>query len=189
MREEETAALVRALAAGVGEKELGRELNFCAVNALSRAVMGRRVFGRGLGKEAEEFKRMVVELMQLAGVFNVGDFVPWLKKVDPQGVVKRMKSLHRRYDEMLNRMISSQELTAGKGKDLLSCMMAMRGQPIDDQGGSISDTDIKALLLVFVLSLYRSISLPRSNKPSTCRICLLRGRTRRRARWNGRWRR
>ena len=87
-----------------------------------------------------------------AGVFNVFN-VPWLKKVDLQGVVKRMKLLHRRYDEMLNRMIRSQEVTAGKGKDLLSCMMAMRGQPIDDQGGAISNTDIKALLLVFVLSL------------------------------------
>ncbi|XP_078430203.1 cytochrome P450 superfamily protein [Wolffia australiana] len=146
VREEEAAELVRALLAG-GSVELGQMVNVCAVNALSRAVMGRRVFGNGLGKEAEEFKKMVVELMQVAGVFNVGDFVPWLAWADPQGVVAKMKGLHRRYDELLNSIMKSHEANVGTGNDLLSSMMGMRGQPIDKEGTVISDVEIKAVLL------------------------------------------
>ncbi|CAA7393449.1 unnamed protein product [Spirodela intermedia] len=156
VREEEAAQLARALLSrgeGGGMANLGEEVNVCAVNALSRAMMGRRVFGSVLGKEAEEFKKMVVELMQLAGVFNVGDFVPCLSWLDLQGVVSRMKSLHSRYDGMLNGIIKAHEATVGIGgdndvrKDLLSVMMTMRGQAVDEDGGIISNTEIKALLL------------------------------------------
>jgi hypothetical protein len=55
---------------------VGQEANVCATNALARAAVGRRVFGAGAGEGAREFKEMVEELMQLAGVFNIGDFVP-----------------------------------------------------------------------------------------------------------------
>ena len=102
------------------------------------------------GEEAREFKDMVVELMQLAGVFNVGDFVPALAWLDPQGVVGKMKRLHRRYDDMMNGIIRERK-AAGEGKDLLSVLLArMREQqPIaDGEDSRINETHIKALLLV-----------------------------------------
>lgn len=73
---------------------LGQVTYVCAMDALSRATVGWKIFGEG--KEASEFKAMVVELMQLAGVFNVGDFVKGLAWMDPQGVVGKMKKLHKR---------------------------------------------------------------------------------------------
>nr|UUY86285.1 flavonoid-3'-hydroxylase [Aglaonema commutatum] len=158
VREEEAAALARALLARAGERlggggggqmEVGEEVNVCVMNVLARAVMGRRVFGGGLGREAEEFKEMVVELMRLAGVFNVGDFVPGLGWLDPQGVVARMKRLHRRYDVMLDKIIAEHAASRGEGNggDLLSVMVGLRGQAVDADGGTISDVAIKALLL------------------------------------------
>lgn len=73
---------------------LGQATYVCAMDALSRATVGWKIFGEG--KEASEFKAMVVELMQLAGVFNVGDFVKGLAWMDLQGVVGKMKKLHKR---------------------------------------------------------------------------------------------
>jgi flavonoid 3'-monooxygenase len=73
---------------------LGQATYVCAMDALSRATVGWKIFGGG--KEASEFKAMVIELMQLAGVFNVGDFVKGLAWIDPQGVVGKMKKLHKR---------------------------------------------------------------------------------------------
>ena len=75
--QEEVAVLARALAnAGSNEVNLGQLLNVCTVNALGRVMLGRRVFGDGSGEgdaKADEFKSMVVEVMVLAGVFNIGD--------------------------------------------------------------------------------------------------------------------
>jgi len=99
---------------------------------------------------------MVVELMQLAGVFNVGDFVPALAWLDPQGVVGKMKRLHRRYDDMMNGIIRERK-AAGEGKDLLSVLLArMREQqPLaDGEDSRINETDIKALLLVSLPSFF-----------------------------------
>jgi hypothetical protein len=100
---------------------------------------------------------MVVELMQLAGVFNIGDFVPALRWLDPQGVVAKMKRLHRRYDAMMDGFISErdqrphQALADGEGKDLLSVMLGMMrpdGAGGEEEGITFNHTDIKALLLV-----------------------------------------
>uniref|UniRef100_A0ACD6AT36 Uncharacterized protein n=1 Tax=Avena sativa TaxID=4498 RepID=A0ACD6AT36_AVESA len=136
---------------------VGQEANVCATNALARAAVGRRVFGgsaAAAGEGAKEFKDMVVELMQLAGVFNIGDFVPALRWLDPQGVVAKMKRLHRRYDGMMDGFISEREGKQqgggdGDNKDLLSVMlMGGEGDQEEEEGmSSFNHTDIKALLL------------------------------------------
>ncbi|RLN38709.1 red aleurone1 [Panicum miliaceum] len=154
IREGEVALMVRELARHGGQGAppvaLGQVANVCATNTLARATVGRRVFAVDGGEGAREFKDMVVELMQLAGVFNVGDFVPALAWLDPQGVVGRMKRLHRRYDDMMNGIIRERQ-AAEEGNDLLSVLLArMRDQqPLaDGEDGTINETDIKALLLV-----------------------------------------
>lgn len=159
VRELEVALMVKGLRvsssapAGVA---VGQEANVCATNALARAAVGRRVFfsGGGGGADSREFKEMVVELMQLAGVFNLGDFIPALRWLDPQGVVAKMKKLHRRYDDMMNGFIKERDAGAGaeQGKDLLSVMLGkMRELGGDDNNGGeegeFTEVDIKALLL------------------------------------------
>jgi flavonoid 3'-monooxygenase len=154
VREGEVALMVRELARqgerGRAAVALGQVANVCATNTLARATVGRRVFAVDGGEGAREFKEMVVELMQLAGVFNVGDFVPALAWLDPQGVVGRMKRLHRRYDDMMNGIIRERK-AAEEGKDMLSVLLArMREQQPLAEGDDtrFNETDIKALLLV-----------------------------------------
>jgi flavonoid 3'-monooxygenase len=66
--------------------------------------MGRQVFAAtGDDEGAREFKEIVLEVMQVGGVLNIGDFVPVLRWLDPHGVVANMKKLHRRFDDMMNR--------------------------------------------------------------------------------------
>jgi flavonoid 3'-monooxygenase len=55
---------------------------------------------------AKDFNEIVLEVIEVGGVLNVGDFVPALRWLDPQGVVKRMKRLHRRFDDMMNGIIA-----------------------------------------------------------------------------------
>ncbi|TKV93697.1 hypothetical protein SEVIR_9G242900v4 [Setaria viridis] len=151
VREGEVALMVRELARQRGPAvALGQAANVCATNTLARATVGRRVFAVDGGEGAREFKEMVVELMQLAGVFNVGDFVPALAWLDPQGVVGRMKRLHRRYDDMMDRIIREREAAGGDGNDLLGVLLTRMREhrPLaDGEDGTINETDIKALLL------------------------------------------
>nr|ADB77826.1 flavonoid 3'-hydroxylase allele 2 [Dahlia pinnata] len=149
VRQEEVAILTRVLAgAGNSTVKLGQLLNVCTTNALARVMLGRRVFGDGDPK-ADEFKDMVVELMVLAGEFNIGDFIPALAWLDLQGVTKKMKKLHARFDSFLNTILEEHKSGNGGASshgDLLSTLISLKDDA-DGEGGKLSDIEIKALLL------------------------------------------
>ncbi|KAI5416587.1 hypothetical protein KIW84_041581 [Lathyrus oleraceus] len=151
IRQEEVARLIRNLASsGSKAANLGQLLNVCTTNALARVMIGRRVFNdgnSGCDPRADEFKSMVVELMVLAGVFNVGDFVPALEWLDLQGVQAKMKKLHKRFDEFLTSIIQDHEVSKSeKHNDLLSKLLSLK-EKVDEDEDKLNDTQIKALLL------------------------------------------
>ncbi|VAI41264.1 unnamed protein product [Triticum turgidum subsp. durum] len=131
----------------------------CAVNLFSaRALDDLRAFREWEALGAEEFNEIVLKLIEVGGVLNVGDFVPVLRWLDPQGVVAKMKKLHRRFDDMMNRIIAERRAggfatTAGEegGKDLLGLLLAMVQEDKSLTGAEenkITDTDVKALILL-----------------------------------------
>lgn len=116
-------------------------------------MLGKRVFADGTGgidPQAEEFKSMVVEMMVVAGVFNIGDFIPALDWMDIQGVAGKMKKLHARFDAFLTSILEEHKRKGiAKTKDhgdLLSTLISLENEE-DDNGGKLTDTEIKALLL------------------------------------------
>ncbi|KAL2516114.1 Flavonoid 3'-monooxygenase [Forsythia ovata] len=155
VRQEEVAILARALASS-GKRtpvNLAQLLNVCTTNAIARVMLGRRVVGDGSGggdAKADEFKSMVVELMVLAGVFNIGDFIPPLEGLDIQGVVKNMKKLHKRFDTFLNKILEEHKINSSRGTeghvDLLSALIELKDVDHGEEG-RLTDTEIKALLL------------------------------------------
>ncbi|XP_062116681.1 flavonoid 3'-monooxygenase [Humulus lupulus] len=154
VRQEEVAMLVRALVKSrSSEVNLGQLLNLCTVNALGRVMLGYRVFGDGSGESdarADEFKSMVVELMALAGVFNIGEFVPALEWLDLQGVAAKMKKLHKRFDNFLGVIIEEHKTKMAQNQqhthDLLSTLISLNENGTDESE-KLTDIEIKALLL------------------------------------------
>ncbi|CAI9111862.1 OLC1v1012191C1 [Oldenlandia corymbosa var. corymbosa] len=154
VRQEEAGLLTRALAsAGQAPVNLGQLLGVCTTNSLGRMMLGRRVFGDGTGggdPKADEFKSMVVELMVLAGVFNLGDFIPVLDRLDLQGVASKMKKLHARFDAFLNTILEEHKINGQRVQeghvDFLSTLISLKDN-VDGEGGTLTDTEIKALLL------------------------------------------
>ncbi|OAY75266.1 Flavonoid 3',5'-hydroxylase 1, partial [Ananas comosus] len=105
------------------------------------------MIGQAVGAESSEFKDMMVELMTLAGLPNVGDYVPAVAWMDLQGIERRMKELHRRVDVVLSRVMREHEATAVERKgrpDLLDQVVASRDSL---EGEKLSDIHFKALLL------------------------------------------
>lgn len=139
---------------------LGQLLNVCTTNALGRVMIGRRVFNDGAAgcdPKADEFKSMVVELMVLAGVFNIGDFIPALERFDLQGVQRKMTKLHKRFDDFLTNIIEEHKVSKSeRHRDMLSTLLSLKEVP-DDEGTKLTDVEIKALLLVLLLSLSPSV--------------------------------
>ncbi|MED6173195.1 cytochrome P450, partial [Stylosanthes scabra] len=134
---------------------LGQLLNVCTTNALAKVMIGRRVFNDGNGgcdPRADEFKSMVVEVMVLAGVFNIGDFIPCLEWLDLQGVQAKMKKLHLRFDSFLTSILEEHKKNNNpnksneKHKDMLTTLLSLK-EVSDDDGNKLTDTEIKALLL------------------------------------------
>ncbi|KAL6584082.1 Cytochrome P450 [Orobanche minor] len=157
IREEEVGILARALRDADAKRtpvRLGQMLNVCTTNALARVTLGRRLVGhdRGGGDEkAEEFKGMVVELMMLSGVFNIGDFIPLIEGLDLQGVVAKMKKLHKRFDAFLSAILDEHKINDSCGMkghmDLLSMLISLKDIDDDTKKGRLTETEIKALLL------------------------------------------
>ncbi|KAH7665211.1 Flavonoid 3'-monooxygenase protein [Dioscorea alata] len=146
VREKEAAFMVDRLrraensAAGV---VVGKELNVCVANALTNAMFGRRMFGDGDGGE---FKDMVVEIMKLSAAFNISDFIPWLKPLDIQGLVGRMKRVHNWFDDLINKIIEERTIEGARA-DFLSVLLQQKENPSADQETKLTDGNIKALLL------------------------------------------
>ncbi|XP_028751445.1 flavonoid 3'-monooxygenase-like [Neltuma alba] len=82
------------------------------LSVISRIVMGKKYFSESKVEDDEEFvvsregfQEMLEELFLLNGVFNIGDWIPWLGFLDLQGYVKRMKDLRKRFDRFYKHVI------------------------------------------------------------------------------------
>ncbi|KAI3450913.1 hypothetical protein Pfo_007578 [Paulownia fortunei] len=121
-------------------------LVYAMANMIGQVILSRRVFVTK-GKEVNEFKDMVVELMTSAGYFNIGDFIPSLAWMDLQGIEKGMKRLHKKFDDLISRMLDDHLASARERKakpDFLDIIMANRD---NSEGERLSTSNIKALLL------------------------------------------
>nr|XP_043607497.1 flavonoid 3'-monooxygenase-like [Erigeron canadensis] len=151
VREEEVAILTRVLLVHASPVKLGQLLNVCTTNTLARVTLGRRVFAdgiEGVDPKADEFKDMVDELMVLAGEFYIGDYIPALDRLDFQGITKKMKILHARFDKFLSMILDEHKIENDASRvDLLTTLISLMNGDDDGEEGKLSDIEIKALLL------------------------------------------
>ncbi|XP_039137398.1 LOW QUALITY PROTEIN: flavonoid 3'-monooxygenase CYP75B137-like [Dioscorea cayenensis subsp. rotundata] len=162
VREEEVAMLARkfvqakdtSVSVGV---EVGKELNACAANALTRALFRRRVFEEDNGPDVGEFRKVLDEVLKLATALSVEDFIPWVKALDLRGFGSKLKKLHRWYDDTLTKIVEEHKTRPkianegeAEGKDFLSVLLALKEADTKDEetDNKLTDTDIKALLTV-----------------------------------------
>uniref|UniRef100_A0A0E0K031 Cytochrome P450 n=1 Tax=Oryza punctata TaxID=4537 RepID=A0A0E0K031_ORYPU len=112
VRAEEVRAMLRGLRrTGAGTAVVLKEhLLMVTLNVISRMVFGKKYIVEGSSAAAamttaEEFRWMIEEIFFLNGVFNVGDMVPWLGWLDPQGYIGRMKRLGDMFDRFLEHVL------------------------------------------------------------------------------------
>eukprot|EP01018_Ginkgo_biloba_P004895 Gb_40530 [translate_table: standard] len=112
------------------------ELSKMTCNIISRVVLGRLYSDENGGNKIKpkEFKKMLDELFVLNGVFNIGDYIPWLSWLDLQGYVKRMKECNRRFDIFLEEVLEEHDAKR-KGvenfvaKDMVDVLLQLADDP------------------------------------------------------------
>jgi ferulate-5-hydroxylase len=74
--------------------------------SLATAIICRMDFGRKYSDpDLRGFSSMVRECFQLLGSFNIVDYIPYLDWMDLQGLIRRMKKLHKTEDHLLDKVI------------------------------------------------------------------------------------
>nr|AFR67330.1 flavonoid-3',5'-hydroxylase [Platycodon grandiflorus] len=135
-------------------------LTYAIANMIGRVILSRRAFNIVTSKldsssssssileSASEFHHMVVELMTMAGLFNIGDFIPSIAWMDLQGIRRGMKIIQKKFDELLMRMITEHTESAHERRgnpDFLDILMAANRENSGES--QLSIINIKALLL------------------------------------------
>ncbi|PQQ16311.1 geraniol 8-hydroxylase-like [Prunus yedoensis var. nudiflora] len=98
--------------------DIGRAGFKTTLNLLSRSVFSLDLADES-SEMAREFKEIVWASMEEAGKPNLADFFPVLRKIDPQGIRRRMIKHVRKMEQLFDRIIS-QRLASRKAHDYVT---------------------------------------------------------------------
>lgn len=104
-----------------------------------------------------EFRAMMHEFFELNGVFNIGDFIPWLDWLDLQGYVRRMKKLSAMFDRFLEHVLdvhNERRRLEGErfaAKDMVDVLQDLADDP--NLEVQLSRDNVKAITQVITLRL------------------------------------
>ncbi|KAL6838559.1 hypothetical protein ACP4OV_031615 [Aristida adscensionis] len=141
IRGEEVRAMLHDLRAAAAASSsavvLKEHLLMVTLNVISRMVLGKKYVVEGASSAAtpREFRWMVEEIFFLNGVPNIGDMVPWLSWLDPQGNVARMKKLAKMFDRFLEHVLEEhderrrQEGDAFVANDMVDLLLQLADDP------------------------------------------------------------
>ncbi|XP_019182831.1 PREDICTED: cytochrome P450 CYP736A12-like [Ipomoea nil] len=127
MRREELCLLVESLKQAARAVDLSSEVSSMSANMSCRMVFGNRYEDKDIGEKG--FKAVIDEIQYLAAVPNLGDYFPYLSKLDFRGLTRRMKAVATLCDEFFERIIDEHEEQAeNKGnikptKDFVDTML------------------------------------------------------------------
>ncbi|WVZ03090.1 hypothetical protein V8G54_023896 [Vigna mungo] len=76
-------------------------------NVISQMMLS--ITSSGTDSQAEQARALVREVTQIFGEFNVSDFIGFCRNLDLQGFRKRALDIHKRYDSLLEKIISDRE--------------------------------------------------------------------------------
>ncbi len=132
-----------------------------SMNMMTRLLFGKRYFGLKLSnKKNDEFKDIILKQLAIVGIFNIGDFVPFLRPFDLQGITTQSKQLRLKIDKVFDEMIQDRLKQNGlnDSNDFIGAMLSL--PKTHGFGDRLGDNTIKAILNVsyHALVMYFMIS-------------------------------
>ncbi|TVU46996.1 hypothetical protein EJB05_06570, partial [Eragrostis curvula] len=141
VRAEEVQVMLKDLYAAAGGQAVvvavREHLYMLNLNVISRMVLGKKyvVDGASSSTTPEEFGWMIDEHFFLNGALNIGDMIPWLGWLDPQGYVRRMKEVAKMFDRFLEHVLDEhnerrrRERAAFVAADMVDVLLELADDP------------------------------------------------------------
>ncbi|KAL5545528.1 hypothetical protein UlMin_005215 [Ulmus minor] len=156
VRREEIRRLLNLMQEKANAREqvdVGGELTKVTSNVVWRMSMSQRCAEND--NEADEIRFMVKASQEILGKFNLSDHIWFLKKFDLQGLRKKSKEIHEKFDDMMERIIKEHDEARkeGKGRGDIKDFLDILLEISEDESSEIrlSRENIKAFILdIFV---------------------------------------
>ncbi|RDX86944.1 hypothetical protein CR513_31645, partial [Mucuna pruriens] len=149
MREEELDLLIKQLRETANDGvvvDISAKIATLSADMACRMILGKKYMDQDLSGKG--FKAVMHELMHLAATPNIGDYFPYIGKLDLQGLIKRMKAMRKIFDDFFDKIID-EHIQSKKGedrvKDFVDIMLGFVGT--DEFEFRIERPNIKAILL------------------------------------------
>ena len=103
---------------GAKKLELKTNLFELSLNVLMTTIAGKRFYGDNIDdlEETKRFRETVEEHFALSGASNVEDFLPVLRFLDLNGVMKKKAHLSKQQVEMIGKLIEEHRTNSGDTK-------------------------------------------------------------------------
>lgn len=161
IRAGEVRSLLRLLAKSGGQSVNMKSAFFeLMLNVMMQMIAGKRYYGENVreAEEARKFREIVTESFKVGGATNIGEFLPFLRKMGLKGVEEKLMELQKKRDEFMQSLIDeswsgkgdkSPEAAAvegGKRKTLIQVLLSLR----ETEPEYYKDETIKSLMLVLL---------------------------------------
>lgn len=132
--------------------ELEPELMKMTNNVISRMLMSKRCSDED--DEAGDIRKIVMDIGEVMGTFNLSDHIWFLKNFDLQVVRKRAREIRERFDSLIEKNIREHEEArknkeTGKVKDLLNILLDISEN--ESMEIKLTREHIKAFILVILI--------------------------------------
>lgn len=131
--------------------DIGREAFTTTLNLLSNTIFSVDL-ADPTSELARQFKEVTWNIMKDAGTPNLGDYFPLLKKIDPQGIRRRMtvhfKRLLDMFDGMIDQRLKIRESSGLVNTDVLDTLLTI----IEEKTEDIHKFQVNHLLLVLFVA-------------------------------------
>ena len=119
VREEELSLLIEKIRQSCSSSAVNLSEAFAEFtkDIICRVALGRK-YGEGEGESGRNFKELLGEVMELLGVINVGDYIPWLAWVSRvNGLDAKAEKVAKQLDDFLEGVIEEHINGQKKGND------------------------------------------------------------------------
>lgn len=131
------------------EIHVGRLVFGTTLNLLSNTMFSGDMFDVG-SDEMRELRDLIANMMELAGMPNVADYLPFLKPFDPQGIRRGMMvsydGLHKLFDDIIGRRIKRRAEESARFGDFLDVLLDHTEEDGPDE--QLIYLNVKILLMV-----------------------------------------
>ncbi len=125
-------------------------LSSTSMNVISRLLFTKRYFNTMHNdEESQEFKDLVMKKMKILGVFNISDYVSFLKPFDLQGIRLECNQILSRMDRFFDKIIQEhqkEKMKANESKDFLDVMLSHPS--VDGVRDKLDELTIKGVAMV-----------------------------------------